>query len=95
MAPAIPGIGRTLKETAPLELVEQADDVGGLDAKRQRQVPLRRRALRLEVMEEAELRPPQSALGETAAEAPRRGSRQSKDEEATSRAQRRVPDVRR
>lgn len=93
MAAAIRRIGRALEEDAALELIKERHDVRGLDAKRERELALRHRPLRLEVVKDRELRPSQTALGEAAAQAPGRGSGESEDQEAASRAQGRVPDI--
>ena len=89
----IRGIRRTMQEAAPLKLVQERDDVGGLDPKRRRKLALGAGALSVEVMQNRELGPPQAALGEAPTEAPRCSAREPQDQEAASRPQRRVPDV--
>src|SRR3954469_20141674 len=86
-------IGGPRQQPPALELVEERHDVGGLDAKRQRQVALRYRALRFEVVKTRNPRPSEPALGGAAARAPGRGSREPQNQEAASGPQGRVSGI--
>jgi hypothetical protein len=62
------------QKTPLLELVEQGHQVARLDPKRERQLALGDRPLRVEVVENCELGPPQPAVAEAAAEPPGGGA---------------------
>jgi hypothetical protein len=63
-------------------LVQEGDQVAGLDPKREGKITLRDRTLRVEVVQNRELGPSQPALAEAAAQAPGGGAGEAKDQEA-------------
>jgi hypothetical protein len=70
VATAIGGVRPSPEQVAPLELIEQRDEVARLNPQRRCQVALGGRPLRVEVVEHGELRPAQPALAKTAPQAP-------------------------
>ena len=74
-------VGSAAQEPALLELIEERHEIARLDAQRHRQVSLGDRPLRVEVVQDGELRPPQPALAEAPAEPPCGGPRQAEDQE--------------
>ena len=80
----IRGIRPPGEELSPLHLVENGDEVAGMDAKRARQAPLVRRPLCVEVMQNRELRPPEPARAQAPAHPPGGGAREAKDQQAAA-----------
>jgi hypothetical protein len=93
MPAPIPWIGGPRQQAPPLELVEEADDVGRLDPQREGQLALGDGPLGIEVVKDRELSPSQAALGEASTKAPCGGARKPQEQKGATRAQRRVPDV--
>jgi len=65
-----------------LELVQEGDQVAGLDPKLEGQVTLRDRTLRVQMVQNRELGPSQPALAEAAAQAPGGGAGEAKDQDS-------------
>jgi hypothetical protein len=81
MATTIGRIGGAGQKSALLELIEERDEIARLDSERHRQIALRDRPLRVEMVEHGELGPPEPALPEAAAEPPGGGAGEAEDQE--------------
>src|SRR5204863_4053358 len=85
VAASIGRIGRASQEPALLELIEDRDQVARLDSQGQREVALRNRPLRIEVVENGELGPAQAAVREASAKPPGRCTGEAEEQQTEPR----------